>query len=224
MNSTTALFDGRKREIEFYFSIMTDIDSDTGRIRTIDNSRFLRILKSNFLLMLYNLIEACIASGMQEIYESLRSNESCYTDLIDEVRILWSNHRIGEIYKSAGVRSSYEKAVQDILEQAINHQPIILDRHSLLISGNLDAKQIKALCDKHRIRYVASDNDGCLRTVKEKRQNLAHGDESFGDCARDLSLGDLERMKDQVIGFIECILNGMRDYYDNKQYLKANAR
>lgn len=92
------------------------------------------------------------------------------------------------------------------------------------INGNLDAKRIKALCDKHKIRYVASDDDGCLRTVKEKRQNLAHGDESFGDCARDISLTDLEHIKDEVLRFINDILTGMKDYYDNKQFLRNPVR
>ena len=88
--------------------------------------------------------------------------------------------------------------------------------------GNLDARAIRRLCDKHRIRYVASDEEGCLRTVKEKRNNLAHGDESFGDCARDMTLNDLEKIKDAVVNFISCILNGMKDYDDNKAYLLSN--
>lgn len=222
MNNTFSLFDDRKNEIEFYYSIMLDIENRSGKIQTVDNSKFLRILKSNFLLMLYNLIEACVVSGMMEIYESLNDSESNYEDLIDEIRVLWSNYKIDEIYTSSGIRSSYEKSVQDIIAQIINHQPIFLERNALGISGNLDARKIKELCDKHRIHYIASDKDGCLRTVKEKRQNLAHGDESFGDCARDMTLSDLEHIKDEVIKFIKDILNGMKDYYDNKQYLKTS--
>lgn len=77
----------------------------------------------------------------------------------------------------------------------------------------------KELCDKHRIRYVASDDDGCLRTVKTKRNNLAHGYESFGDCAQDMTLNDLEHIKDEVLCFVKGILGGMKNYYDNQQYL-----
>lgn len=59
-----------------------------------------------------------------------------------------------------------------------------------------------------------------MKTVKEKRQHLAHGDESFGDCARDMTLSQLEHIKDEVIRFIKAILEGMKDYYDNRLYLK----
>ena len=219
MIDTFGLFDDRKKEIEFYFSIMLDVENNDGNIKTVDNARFLRILKSNFLLMLYNLVEACIVSGMMEIYESLKSNGYNYSDLIDEIRVLWSNRRMGQLYTSAGGRAAYENAVQEIINQVITNQPILLDRQALPVSGNLDARMIKELCDKHRIRYVASDEGGCLFTVKTKRNNLAHGDESFGDCARDMTLNDLKHIKDEVLGFIKGILDGMKDYYENQHYL-----
>ena len=170
--------------------------------------------------MLYNLVEACVVSGMLEIYESLKQSQSGYNELIEEIQSLWSKYKIGEIYKSSGTRSSYEKGVREIIAQVITDEPVFLNRAALEISGNLDARRIKNLCDKHCIRYVASDDDGCLKTVKEKRQNLAHGDESFGDCARDMTLSQLEHIKYEVIRFIGSILNGMKNYYDNKLYLR----
>lgn len=218
MNNTLALYEDRKSEIEFYYSIMLEIETNSSRIRTIDNSKFLRILKSNFLLMLYNLVEACVVSGMMEIYENLKANQSSYMGLISEIRTIWSNHEIGKVYSNVAGRASYEERVQNIIYQVITNQPIVLSREALGISGNLDAKVIKKLCDKHRIRYVASDDDGFLRTVKDKRNNLAHGDESFGDCARDMTLADLNKIKDAVCNFIKGILDGMKDYYDNKHY------
>lgn len=219
MNNTFTLFEDRKKEIEFYFSIMNEINNGSESMTTIDNGRFLRILKSNFLLMLYNLVEACVVSGMMEIYERLKDSRSGYGDLISEIRYIWSNYEIGKVYSNLAGKSAYEERVQLIINHVIESQPITLNKDALGISGNLDARAIKKLCDKHGIRYVASDDDGCLRIVKDKRNNLAHGDESFGDCARDMSLSDLEHIKDEVINFIRCILDGMKEYYDNKLYL-----
>lgn len=147
MNNTFILFEDRKAEIEFYYSIMMDIENNTGKIQTIDNSKFFRILKSNFLLMLYNLVEACVVSGMLEIYESLKQSQSGYNELIEEIQSLWSKYKIGEIYKSSGTRSSYEKGVREIIAQVITDEPVFLNRAALEISGNLDARRIKNLCD-----------------------------------------------------------------------------
>ena len=218
MNSTILLFDDRVSEIEFYYSIMLDIEKGSQDIRTIDNARFQRMLKSNFLLMLYNLVEACVVSGMMEIYEHLKNNQNSYSDLIEEICVIWSNYEIGKTYSSQAGKSAYEKRVQAIIEQVVTNQPIVLNREALGISGNLDARIIKKLCDKHRIRYIASDDDGCLKIVKDKRNNLAHGDESFGDCARDMTLNDLEHIKDEVMKFIKAILDGMKEYYDNREF------
>ena len=51
--NTHNVFDDRKNEIEFYYSVMIDIDDESKHIlNTIDNQSFFRIMKSNFILML----------------------------------------------------------------------------------------------------------------------------------------------------------------------------
>ena len=62
---------------------------------------------------------------------------------------------------------------------------------------------------------------GTIEKVKSKRNSLAHGDESFSHCARDLTVSDLESIKDTVLLFIREILDGMDLYFDEKQYLRT---
>ena len=62
------VLDDRKSEIEFYYSVMVDIDNNTNdTLRTIDNQRFFRIMKSNFLLKL------TVQDGKMTIHISLTS-------------------------------------------------------------------------------------------------------------------------------------------------------
>jgi hypothetical protein len=58
MDATVAFYEERKLEIEFCYSILLEIAKPNSAIKTIDNSRFERILKSNFLLMLYNFVSS----------------------------------------------------------------------------------------------------------------------------------------------------------------------
>ena len=191
MITTHEVFNDRKNEIEFYYSVMIDIDDETKHaLNTIDNQRFFRIMKSNFLLMLYNLVEATFTTGMLEIYKP----ESGLTTYTNRVRNI----------------------VLDITQNA----PLALTKGMLGINGNLNAKQIKDICDRHRIRYRVTDDRQVLEKVKKKRNSLAHGDESFSHCARDLTLTDLETIKDTVIQFIQEILTGMEKYCDEKQFLR----
>lgn len=53
---------------------------------------------------------------------------------------------------------------------------------------------------------------------KTKRNALAHGDDSFSDCAKDFTINDLRIMKEDVFIFLENILDGMKNYYDNSLY------
>lgn len=60
-----------------------------------------------------------------------------------------------------------------------------------------------------------------LDKVRKKRNSLAHGDESFSNCARDLTVSDLENIKDTIFRFLFGIIEGMENYYNKKQYLKS---
>ena len=97
---------------------------------------------------------------------------------------------------------------------------MIFSKEMLNINGNLNAKKIKNICDKHCIRYRVIDDKMKLEEVRRERNALAHGDESFSNCARDLTISDLENIKDTIFGFLSRIIEGMKKYCDDKQYLK----
>lgn len=218
MQNTLGIFEDRKEEINFYYSIMIEIESADGHIETIDNNRLVKIMKSNLLLMLYNLVEACVVSGMMEIYEELKNDGCSYNSVISEIQNIWAKNEINEIYGPTTERIAYENRVQRIIQNITSESPIILSRDALGVSGNLNAKKIKEICDRHRIRYRLETRGELLERVKLERNNLAHGDVSFSDCARNLSLSDLETIKNEVFLFIDGILKGMTDYYIGKQY------
>jgi hypothetical protein len=218
-----ALFNDRCSEINFYFSVLEDFENKIRGLSISEKSKFELILKSNFLLMLYNLVEACVVSGFMEIYENFKNEGLGYDELIEEIQIILSNHEVKKIEnakKSNAIR--YEKHVNTIIGNIVSNQPIILTRSAIGYSGNLDADTIKKICDKHGIRYQVSDSNDYLKTVKDKRNHLAHGDESFGDSAKDFTIGDLKNIKTTVVKFINDILDGMQDYFDNKIYLRKN--
>ena len=193
MIATHEVFEDRKSEIEFYYSVMVEIDDDTKHtLSTIDNQRFFRIMKSNFLLMLYNLVEATFTTGMLEIYDQLKQENCSYESVIDEIQNIWRDYKVKEVYKPESGLTTYTNRVHQIVNDITQNTPMALSKGMLGINGNLNAKQIKDICDRHRIRYRVTDDQFVLERVKKKRNSLAHGDESFSRCARDLTLTDLE--------------------------------
>lgn len=218
MENTFSIFKDRKEEIEFYFSVLLDIENTNSNIHTIDNTRFYKIMKSNFLLMLYNLVEACIVSGMLEIYESLKDEKCSYNQVIKEIQNIWSKYKINDLYGKATKRGTYEKRVQQIIQDVITDSPIILSKNALEVKGNLNAKKIKEICNQHKIRYQLKTKGECLEQLRRERNSLSHGDVSFSDCAKDLTSNDLEKIKDEVFLFLKGILKGMEEYYNLKLY------
>lgn len=219
MHNTVSIFEDRKRELELYYSIMLDIDRGEPTIQTIDNNAFFKILKSNYILMLYNLIEACVVSGLMEIYEELQRDGCSYNDVIDEIKAIWRNRQIANVYQKTATQATYERKVEQIIREIKNRVPIVLTREELRsLGGNLDSKKIMKLCDKHRIRYVNTTEGEKLRIVKQKRNDLAHGTVSFSDCARDFTIEDLNEIKEDVILFMQEIISGMQKYYDEHGY------
>lgn len=229
MDRTFSIFEERKEEIEFYYSILLDLDSSNSKIQTINNARFERILKSNFLLMLYNLIEACIVTGFMEIYESIENDEHTYVDLIVQFQRIWSDYKISEPAENTAKQSTYKKVVRNILSDIIANKPLDFEisnqlkftKDILQIGGNLDARSIRDLLKVHNIPFTDYDEKPKMLIVKEKRNRLAHGEESFGNSARDYTVTDLGDFKNEVLEFVKSVLDTMKEYCDHKRYLAS---
>ncbi len=220
MTEIINIFEERKQEIEFYYSVLLDIENgNSNTINTIDNRLFFRIMKSNFLLMLYNIVEATISTGIVEIYEQLKTDECKYTSLISELQKLWRDYKVKEIFNSSSQLKAYTNRVEMIVNDILSENTITFNKYMLNINGNLNAKRIKDICDDHRIRYTVIDDEQKLDKVRRLRNSLAHGDESFSDCARDITISDLESIKDTIFNFLSGIIDGMKKYCDEKQYL-----
>jgi len=168
--------------------------------------------------MLYNLVEACVTTGFVEIYDSIKDSGLAYKDLVEDVRNIWSNYEIGQSETSTSTQTTYEKKVQGIISNVISGSAIILTKDALKISGNLDARAIRSLLDDHAITVTDRADKFHMLLVKNKRNTLAHGIDSFGESARDISVCQLADIKNEVLVFISTVINCMKDYYDRRGY------
>ena len=75
MQATIDTFDERVGEIALYYEALKslyDAKSLSNDGQKYFNDDFLKILKSNALLMIYNLVESTIMGGIVEIYDELQ--------------------------------------------------------------------------------------------------------------------------------------------------------
>ena len=228
MQNTFRIYKERTDEINYYFNFIKPLEDDRVSLFFRENKKytempkkeqFFKILKSNFLLMLYNLIESTIINGLLEIYEKMTETNCSYQEVIDEIQDIWINWKIRGMSGNNNVKSdTYKNKVKELILCASNDTSISLSKESLYIKGNLDARKIRQLCDEHKIIcHMRAKGEKLLR-VKSDRNKLAHGDVSFSDCARDLTISDLEKIKNDVFLFLEDVLEGMQTYYERNSY------
>lgn len=221
MEGTKLLFEERRDEVIHYYEVLCDLEQNPPKNSKAGDTTFFKILKSNLLLMLYNLVEASIVSGIKEIYNLIKSENLTYTKLSDEIKDLWVSEKTYFFMDPSFTRTTYKEQVKAIVNNIINGTTIFLSETIKRNGGNYDDKVIKELCDKHGIRYTAIDDNGDLKKVKTCRNQLAHGVDSFSNYARDITIDDLKHILDGVINFISAILTGMETYYKDKLFLAA---
>lgn len=175
--------------------------------------------------MLYNFVEACFSSGLSEIYEDIKNEGCSYAELTKEIQKIWIHQQIINIDIESDKREILQRKLFDIIQTVITEGvPIKFSYNLLKTGGNLDAKLIKKTCDKHGIRYRIDRNKKGekLLLVKDGRNKLAHGDVSFTQFARDFTIKDIEEIKADIESFIQSILDGMKNFYEQKLYKSGN--
>ena len=224
MQAIFDMFDERVEEIDLYFKAMKDLDqgtSDHVSNATFYNDEFIKILKANTLLMIYNLVESTVMGGILEIYDKLKQEGLTYSGVRKEIKDIWFSYKFRQVYDQQAHYNSYKGKALEIVNSILTGEVIELDRKATAISGNLDAQQIRNVCSEHGIVFQtdAQSRGGIvLETVKDRRNDLAHGTLSFAECGRDYSIEDLGEIKDQTELFLKGLLSGMKKYYDEKQY------
>lgn len=228
MQATVDTFDERISEIDLYYSALdqlylSKIASDSDEKYLEDD--FLKILKSNAILMIYNLVESTIMSGILEIYSALSQHGITYKMVRREIQDIWFSFKFNQVYDKSAHFHSYRDKASEIITSILSEDALSLDRKATDISGNLDANKIRIICQDHGIHFSLDRKcrGGVVLTdVKDKRNNLAHGTISFVECGRDYSIEDLTKIKNETVFFLKDILNGMKGYYDNRLYLSAS--
>lgn len=228
MDLVRANFNDRKDEIDLYFEFIDFLDNieKTENMRKSNhilyNKDVEKIIRANSLLMLYNLVESTLVTGIEEIYSALKENNITYSQVRREIREIWFNYRFSNAYDRKAHYDTYKKTAEKIITSIMLNEPLILDRKATGISGNLDATSIRDVCKKHGIQFNTPGN--ChggekLTQVKDQRNQLAHGTLSFVECGRDFTVEDLHVIKEEVENFLSGFIDSIESYYDNEEYL-----
>ena len=211
-------FKDRIIEVEAYFNFMQNIDNGTIHLTTSnlqipsyssnDRENILRTLKASAFLMLYNLMESTVSNAVEAIFIELSSKNVSFDACRNSLRIIILNNL--RQHKPAEIIPFLKRIEVDVIFKTF--------RKDEIVSGNVDARKIRKFATEYGFHSPAVKGNHLL-TVKSKRNDLAHGTKSFMEVGRDYPMNEMLDIKNQVIAYLQTMLNNIETYLLDKDYL-----
>lgn len=229
-NNLLTQYDTRKNEIDCMLSYLSqqysinDIDSSSTTSKSITD-----IQKSTIILMLYNLLESTVSLSFQSILDDIQDNNISYERVSTQFKEVWLDLRYSDVYDKSASYETYRKRTHDIVDKVIDDKDTALSFSSAnstwqLPGGNMDLKEITSLCKKFGIRFYLSPevsrNGGILKNIKDKRNQLAHGDFSFEEIGNKITINDLIIWKKEVTSFLGEFTTLINKFIQQQAYRK----
>lgn len=224
------LLDERSTEVLHLLEFSEALGKSKGLARTDESGvleltefpldrNLIKSIRASGYLLIYNLVEAVMTAALDAIHQQLETEERKFEDL---------NEKIKDI-----CLVNFRGAVQGLNSQsALGHTSQILNRCIVslgynkrnLWSGNIDAKEIYKKAKKYGFEVVEHDreeskNGDNLILIRNKRNELGHGELSFVQCGHDTAIENLFDYHKEANIFLTAVLDGIEEYLENECYL-----
>lgn len=219
MNSAFLDFQTRSKEVEDYFQFVLRLENAEVALEsksvtqaaytTHEHEELLKTFKATCYLLLYNLVESTMRNAIEAIFEELRTKQAGFDDCRDELK-----REILKNFKKRDMKNLLPKLLalaRDVVFETFELKTVF--------SGNLDAKTIKMTAQRFGFAEPAGNKFWMLQTVKDIRNDLAHGVKSFADVGRNASPSDLEEARVQTVAILSETLKNINSYLANQEYL-----
>lgn len=207
-------------QLQFFEDVPVEIANDVQMIRKskihIIDADLIDIMHANGFLILYNLIEATMKDVYIVIFDEISNSKISFDQLVEEVQIEWVRYELRD-HKS-GARP---KTVTELANKIISNPDFILARNNLKFSGNLDAREIRNYAKNLKVSEPSHPQQELLVVVKDLRNQLAHGGETFIDVGKKYKYSDIEPYKSATFGLLESLINNVAAYLDDVNYKKS---
>lgn len=198
--------------IDIVLNILKRGNEDTCHEALIRNVDGQIVLKSALMLMYYNAIEGVMNNLMNIFFETIIARNMKVSSVPLELKKLYCINHLKKTKKEFT-----EKEVKDMLNNHIDEVRLAdykeLCKNITFYSGNLDSQGIIDVCKK--LGFSVDENKfrvASLKTIKDKRNALAHGDVEFHEACRSLTIGDMDLIKEDLKKYLINLI----ELYENE--------
>lgn len=227
-------FQERCNDVHKYLELLTFIDSiatnkhkliesesyDGNAISYLPNRECQKILRANFYLVLYNLVESTINIIISVVKDTINDEEVPLEKLVTRLIHL----HIQGLYKEVTSANRILEISKELYRKTVNHEVVLLDKLGFNILGNVDydyfQKIVGAIGCRGNLDVDENKVKTAMKRTKEHRNILAHGNKSFSSAGTMLTLQQIKDDYDCVVDFLKKTLDNLENFLDNKKYLK----
>lgn len=211
-------FDVRTSEIRNYLNFASEIDAGTvalqygaeSLLNPVYAQAWSKTIRASSFLLIYNMVESTMKNAIAAIFDDLKSHAVSFDSCREGIRRVVLNN-----FKAL----SPERALSELLQIALDVVIKTFDKDKIF-SGNIDSRKINEIAGIYGFTSPVGQGHYLL-TIKNHRNDLAHGDKSFDEIGRDYDITDIVNMFDHTELYLSSALNNIEFYIDNKLYLET---
>lgn len=224
-------FQEHKDEINLFYEFLEEVVNHDARLAIDPPANSIKIIKvetiaiakASFFLMLYNCVESTVVNVLNTILHAMEEDGCKYADLREELQLATLaayDYRTRETES----KDNHNQRLKEQSDYASGLSVVHLDLKSLTssssqgnFSGSLDAREIKKLFSRIGMD-LSSLNCEEMKKIKECRNKLAHGECSFQDYGRELTIQYIGVCKDNTFAYLDRLIQIVDEFITKKQY------
>jgi hypothetical protein len=224
-------FSDRVIEINKYFDLLFNIlkkesqlifPNESNRTERFDVT-LTSTLKSNMFLLLYNLVESTITKCLVEIHSSICDENCTYIQLSPQIQNIFTSHYYRSLLSGNISEENTLLHIRTMIHSWVFNEKFSLTFEDLTkyktgnnFSGNLDAKEIRKIAAKYGVSFILKCEE--IKTLKELRNKLAHGEISFQEASNQKSIEYFDNLKSKTFSFLNSFINDVETYISQKKF------
>lgn len=199
----------KKEEVELFLNMIDEMTNAQGYVSKI------AILKSAYIVMLYNMIESTMSLIFERVHEKISTQN--YGDLAPKIKAIWVDYFFKK-HPEKHFQIHLDKTIEKTLEFPL--LPAFSNRIKLF-SGNLDGKKLDELLQKYGIGTLSTSDREQLLIIKEKRNKIAHGELMFKEACRNMTTRELQALRNASFSALESVVQQTESYFSERKFLLA---
>jgi MAE_28990/MAE_18760-like HEPN len=210
----------RRRQVKRYLDVVRQAENQlkwTDKSNLASERERLNVLRAGTFLVLYNLIESAARTSLRELHDTMVAERVEFGVLRRSIR--------REVIKGFKKRAKPD-IHQDMIDVTITLVSCALDAEDHF-SGNVDAKRLRDIASVYgfssntdkRKTHGGSD----LLTIKNIRNDLAHGHKTYDEVGRDYPFKLLLGIACFASGYVKALLDNIADYLDAGGFREPEA-